>query len=58
MAGCKIACKGRLLLYPTQGGYLTYLASPIIIQLLKKNFQKYLFYYYTEEGTKLKYFTL
>ena len=46
--GCKIACKGGLLLYPTLGGYLTYLASPIIIQSLKKNFQKYLFYYYTE----------
>ena len=30
--GCKIACKGGLLINPTQGGYLTYLGSPIIIQ--------------------------
>ena len=47
--GCKIACKGGLLINPTQGGYLTYLGSSIIIQSLKKKiFQKYLFYYYTE----------
>ena len=41
--GCKIACKGGLLLYPTLGGYLTYLASPIIIQSLKKTFKNIYF---------------
>ena len=60
MVGCKIACKGGLLLYHTQGGYLTYLASPIIIQLLKKKLSKIsiLLLYRIRHKVKIFYFVI
>ena len=58
--GCKIACKGGLLLYPTLGGYLTYLASPIIIQSLKKKLSKIsiLLLYRIRHKVKIFYFVI
>ena len=58
--GCKIACKGGLLINPTQGGYLTYLGSPIIIQSLKKKLSKIsiLLLYRIRHKVKIFYFVI